>query len=180
MRWLLRDCLWESGSARAGLSKNRKVLDITIGIAYSTLAIMFVMTYFGEWAEISRSYYYEPYLNALAYAEELPCDTYYITPKPQGLDAENMGEILVLYAHDIDAHYFQGVTNIQNGAEVRPYSERYHFQDVTEELIKQKENEDTVYIVKAPEIELFSKDKYDIVSFYDAYYVVRQKKTVKG
>lgn len=140
--------------------------DVPVGIVYSFLAITFAMTYFGEWAGISRINYYEPYLNALRYAEELSCDSYYITRNSQGLDAENMGEILGLYAYGINDHYFRGVIHVQNGAEIRPYNERYYFQDVTEELIKQKEDEDTVYIVKAPENELVSKEKSARICYF--------------
>lgn len=155
--------------------KKCRLLIFPIGGAYAVLALLFARTYFGEWADVSRIYYYEPYINALNYARTFDCDSYYITSDPQGEGVAMVGQILTLYCHEIDAHYYQGISNIQDGKEVLPFQERYHFQDVTEEIVKEMKEEAVVYLVRAPEVELFSPDEYDICSFYDAYFVITKK-----
>lgn len=148
------------------------LLAAPIAAAYGVLALLFARDYFGGWAEVSRSYYYEPYINALYYAREIPCDRFYITPDPQGEGVNMVGEILTLYCHEIDARYYQGVSNVQNGEEMLPYSERYLFQDVTEEIVAENKGKDVVYIVDREDIALFPGEEYDICSFYDAFFVV--------
>ena len=88
-----------------------------------------------------------------------------------------VGQILTMYCHEIDAHYYQGISNVQDGREVVPYEQRYCFQDATEEMVAENEQtgKDVVYIVRAPQVELFSADRYEICSFYDAFFVVTQK-----
>ena len=45
------------------------------------------------------------------YAHTIDCDAYYIYPDPQGIDAgATLGEILTMYTHQIDAHYYQGMS----------------------------------------------------------------------
>jgi 4-amino-4-deoxy-L-arabinose transferase-like glycosyltransferase len=150
---------------------------IPIAGAYMVLALLFAVNYFGGWADISRDYYYEPYINALNYAKEQAGDYYCITPDPQGEGVSMVGQILTMYCHEIDAHYYQGISNVQDGREVVPYEQRYCFQDATEEMVAENEQtgKDVVYIVRAPQVELFSADRYEICSFYDAFFVVTQK-----
>jgi hypothetical protein len=50
-------------------------------------------------------------------------------------DYYKLGEILTLYAHKMDAHYFQGLTNIQDGKEVLPYKERYIYGYVDDDVV---------------------------------------------
>lgn len=143
---------------------------------YAVLALTFAVKYFGEWADISRIYYYETYLNALEYAETLDCDYYYITPDPQGLGEHKVGEILTLFSHEIDALYYQGRSNVQNGVEVLSFEERYRFEDVTEEIINANTDKSVVYVVQTEELGLFSEEEYMIDSFYDIYYVIEKKR----
>ena len=152
-----------------------KLLTGPIAAVYGIMALLFAKSYFGEWAEMSRIYYYEPYINALTYAKEIPCDIYYITPDPQGEGVNMVGEILTMYCHEIDAHYYQGLSNLQQGKAVLPYQERYQFQDVTEEMVRENAGKSIVYIVGPGEISLFREDDYEITSFYDAYFVVSEK-----
>lgn len=157
--WCIRKC-WLAAFPIAGI--------------YGILALMFASNYFGEWAEVSRYYYYEPYLNALNYIKEQPVDYYYIAPDPQGEGVNMVGQILTMYSHEMDAHYYQGISNIQDGREVLPYQERYCFLDVTEEILAENEaaGKSVAYLVKPPQAVLFSEEKYDICSFYDAFYVM--------
>lgn len=158
----------------------RKVhlLSVPIAAAYGVMALMMAQMYFGSWGELSRTYYYDPYIQALDYAHTIDCDAYYIYPDPQGIDAgATLGEILTMYTHQIDAHYYQGISNVQDGVELRPYKERYHYENVTAETIAANEasGERVVYIVDSGQRELFDPEKYEITSFYDRFHVVKDK-----
>lgn len=152
-----------------------KILIIPIAGAYAVSAALFAAAYFGEYGELTRDYYYESYLNALNYAETWECDYYSIFPDPQGTGISDVGRILTLFAHEMDAEYFQGITDVQNGKKVLPYEERYRFETVTEEILQQDEGKNVVYVIGGGDIDLFSAQEYEIASFYDSYYVVRKK-----
>lgn len=158
-----------------GCVEKCKYLVLPIGVMYVVLAAMFGITYFGSWAELSRIYYYEPYINALEYSGTLECDAYYITPDPQGEGVSAVGEILTMYCHGIDAEYYQGISNEQDGVQVLPFTERYHFQDITQEIVDNNMNKSVVYVVSDDALSFFSEELYEISSFYDSYYVISKK-----
>lgn len=164
-----------SGMGMEWCIRKWKLLAVPIAGIYSAAAVSFAANYFGEYEELTRDYYYEPYLNALNYAETCECDYYSIFPDPQGTGISEVGRILTLFAHEIDAEYFQGVTDVQNGKKVLPYSERYRFETVTEEILRQDEGKNVVYVVGSGDIDLFSGEAYEIYSFYDSYYVAKKK-----
>ena len=154
------------------------LLCVPIAAMYGALALLMAQMYFGSWAEISRTYYYDPYLQALEYAKTIDCDKYYIYPDPQGIDAgARLGEILTMYTHQIDAHYYQGISNVQDGEELLPYQERYHYEYATAEIIAENEasGERVVYIVGPGEVDLFNTEKYEITSIYNRFYVVEER-----
>ena len=154
------------------------LLCVPIAAMYGALALLMAQMYFGSWAEISRTYYYDPYLQALEYAKTIDCDKYYIYPDPQGIDAgARLGEILTMYTHQIDAHYYQGISNVQDGEELLPYQERYHYEYATAEIISENEasGERVVYIVGPGEVDLFDTEKYEITSIYNRFYVVEER-----
>ncbi len=152
-----------------------KLLFLPIGAYYGISALLFAGTYFGTWADVSRIYYFDPYVQALEYAKELACDAYYITPDPQGEGVNAVGEILTLYCHEIDALYYQGISNEQEGVEYLPFQERYHFTEVSEELLAENEGKRAVYLINAKSLSLFDGEKYEITSFYDSYFVIQEK-----
>lgn len=167
-----------SGIGIAWCIRKIHLLCVLIAAMYGALALLMAQMYFGSWAEISRTYYYDPYLQALEYAKTIDCDKYYIYPDPQGIDAgARLGEILTMYTHQIDAHYYQGISNVQNGEELLPYQERYHYEYATAEIIAENEasGERVVYIVGPGEVDLFNTEKYEITSIYDRFYVVEER-----
>lgn len=160
--------------------KKCRYLAIPICAVYAVLALMFARTYFGDWAKQSRTYYYyDVYVDALNYAKEIPCDHYYIFSDPQGDGVTGTGEIITMFCHDIDAHYFQGISNIQWGKEVLPYTERYHFEPLTKEMVEENKGKSVVYLVRSEEKDFFSEEEYDIHDFYGAYYVISPLGNVK-
>ena len=52
------------------------------------------------------------------------------------------------------------------------YAEKYHFEYVTEDTIRENQGKDVVYVVNYELIDLFDEEEYDITSFYNNYYVV--------
>ena len=167
-----------SGIGIAWCIRKIHLLCVPIAAMYGALALLMAQMYFGSWAEISRTYYYDPYLQALEYAKTIDCDKYYIYPDPQGIDAgARLGEILTMYTHQIDAHYYQGISNVQNGEELLPYQERYHYEYATAEIIAENEasGECVVYIVGPGEVDLFDTEKYEITSIYNRFYVVEER-----
>lgn len=148
-----------------------KLLFIPIAGAYGIATVLFMITYYGEYEDLSRIYYYEPYLNALYYAAELDCDSYYIAPDPQGTGETQVAEILTIFCHELDAEYLQGITDLQNGKKVLPFRERYRFETVTPEILSRNKGKNIVYLTAGKDIELFSPEEYEITSFYGAYYI---------
>ena len=155
-----------------------KLLIVPIAGLYGAAALSFAAAYFGGYGEITRDYYYESYLNALNYIETCESDYYSIFADPQDSGVWAVGEVLTLFAHEIDAEYFQGITDVQNGKKLLPYSERYRFETVTEETLRQDEGKNIVYLVSKGEIHLFPAEEYEITSFYDSYYVVKKLKAI--
>ena len=155
--------------------KKWRLLVLPVGAYYGVCALLFAYTYFGVWTEVSRVYYYDPYIQALEFAETLECDVYYITPDPQGEGVTMIGEILTMYCHEIDALYYQGVSNVQAGRERLPYRERYRYMDVTKEILAENMGSKVVYLINRETLPLFDTDRYDITSFYDNYFVLFER-----
>lgn len=159
--------------------KRWKLLVVPIAGIYGVAAASFILTYFGPYEDITRDYYFESYLNALNYAEECECDYYSIFPDPQDSGVSMVGEILTHFAHEIDAEYYQGITDVQNGKKVLPYQERYRFETVTEDILREDAGKDVVYVISSGSINLFPDEIYEKTSFYDSYYVVRKREAAE-
>lgn len=152
-----------------------KALILPIAGIYCVAAILFANVYFKDYKYTSQfHYFYYYYLQALNYAKTCESDYYSIFADPQGTTRIKVAEILTLFAHEIDAKYFQGVTDVQDGKQVLPYQERYRYEIVTEETLKQDEWKKVVYVVGRGEIHLFPPEEYEIISFYDTYFVVKK------
>ncbi|MBE5851330.1 MAG: glycosyltransferase family 39 protein [Lachnospiraceae bacterium] len=152
-----------------------KLLVYPIVALYGVSALLFLSAYFGEWTEKSRDFYFESYVNALNYAKTLECDYYHIFPDPQWTDHYELGRILTMFCHEIDAEYFQGITNVQDGKEVLPFDERYTFEEIDAQTIRDFSDKSIVYLINGKDLKLFSQEEYEFVSFYDSYYVVSRK-----
>ena len=121
---------------------------------YALCAILFVTSYFTVYPRESAQYYNGEFLEAVRRADTMdeessntwnshqegsldgsldkPRDnsrdcSLYITGNMGWQFNLSMAEILTQYACQIDAHYYQGLTNITDGRELLPYSERYHY-----------------------------------------------------
>jgi 4-amino-4-deoxy-L-arabinose transferase-like glycosyltransferase len=136
-----------------------------IGVA-AVYAISFVLlchTYFTDYAASIRYQFFEPFANALKYTRGTDAEKIYVTADVQYKGSSNVSEILTMFHHNIDALYFQGKTNIQDGTERLPYSERYTFASI--DRIEIKDGEDAVYIITEADKKYFDAAKYKFTDF---------------
>lgn len=95
------------------------------------------------------------------------CNRYVITPDTQYPGAEQTTEILILYAHQVDAEYYQGLYTDENGL---TYYTKYAYENVSQTgLAKDKA---VGYVITADARDLFVTDDYEIVPFGDYCAVV--------
>ncbi len=102
-----------------------------IGILAGTYALLFILflgTYFTDYAKESKTYYNQDFLELVKRADSMTeYDRLYITGNLGWQMNQSAGEILTHYACGIDALYYQGKTDETGGRELLPYPERYHF-----------------------------------------------------
>ncbi len=91
---------------------------------YGLCAALFFGQYFTSWAERMESVFFADFLDAVTYAGEQDSERYFITPDSQYTGSANVSEILTMFAHRIDALYFQG-----KSGEAPPYSLRYQYRN---------------------------------------------------
>ena len=91
---------------------------------YGLCAALFFGQYFTSWADRMESVFFADFLDAVTYAGEQDSERYYITPDSQFTGSANVSEILTMFAHRIDALYYQG-----KSAEEPPYALRYQYRN---------------------------------------------------
>ena len=102
-----------------GLLGFRRETAAALAASYALLAGLFFGTYFTDWAARIEPVFYADFLDALRYAETLGAAEYEITPDSQFTGSRQTSEILTLFAHRIDALYFQS----------EAYAARYHYRN---------------------------------------------------
>jgi len=128
---------------------------------YAISFVMFTATYFTTYADMIEYYFFQDFGKAVTSLKDSEAKKLYINIE----DAPNLSEILTLFYHDIDAHYYQG--NMQ-GNEI-PFQEKYIFDCI--ENIEIDPLEDAQYVVKDMEIELFDASLFEFKQFGDFYVV---------
>ena len=125
-----------------------------VALMYTAAFCVFVFTYFGDYAEKISNTFLEDFGSALVYSESIAdSDTnFIITSNSQYDGAAHVSEILTLYYHDIDAHYFQS----------EDYNRRYIYKQISEEDLHKK---NTVFVCTIAESLLFNSDEYDIRNY---------------
>lgn len=131
-------------------------------LVYSVQSVMFFHTYFTTWAEAIEKVFYADFLDALTYAGEFDCDYYYITPDTQYEGSWNVTEILTLFVFDIDAKYYQGVTNTWGDKEIA-YWDRFRYSNPPDEGYLYAGN--VAYILKSTEQDRFQKENFNVTVF---------------
>ena len=152
---------------------NSRMLFSAIVQTFVILSALLVITYFTDYAEEVAPYFYSEFLEAVEYVGQAPrCDRYVITPDTKYPGAKNVSEILTLYAHQVDAEYYQGMYPDENG---RTYFEKYTYANAS--VVGVAEDNDVGYVITANERELFDTDNYEIIPFGNYCAVVPESPT---
>lgn len=138
-------------------------------LPYAVLFVIFITTYFSTYAEQMKYYFFSGFDNALYYAKEFDCDTYYITPDVQYEGSKNVSEVITLFCHDIDSRYFQGKTNEIDGETELYYSEKYQY--TTPQDIDISPQNSAVYVINSKDTGYFNYEEYHI-EYFDRYCTV--------
>lgn len=146
-----------------------------IGIMYSIAFTLLLTTYFGSYSEQISHYFYSDFIDAVKYAKELNAEKYLFTPDVQYEGAYMSTEILVDYVFEIDAEYYQGITDDYMKVKL-PYNERFRFGNRhVGDLI----DDNIVYVIKLrndyDELSDFSSDRYNIMTFDNEYAVISKR-----
>lgn len=157
LNWLLR-CF---------VNKNitvRWVLIVGFIVGYSILGVSFFNQYFRSFPEQIHTLFNVDFLQIVKEADEREdYDTLYITSNMGWQNSVRMSEILTQYSCQIDALYYQGLTNETGGRTLRPYHERYCFVNLGETVLL---DEEALYVIHQRDIEVLAadcNDGYDIV-----------------
>lgn len=132
------------------ITEKIKYSNLILLVTYTVLAVCFFTTYFTDFAEQIKTYFYADYLETLELADTLDAyEKLYITNN-YGWRNTNVAEILILYSCKIDAPYFQEITTITGGRELLPYSQRYN---IIENLDSIVEDTNALYVFHQSDLE---------------------------
>lgn len=145
-------------------------LAILVLVGYVTVSALFLHNYFTSHAQTLERSYYKSFLEALDTLEEAgACDKYVITPDSACPGAKDVSEILTLFALDIDAKYYQGLTQNDEGL---TYQEQVIYQNPTQEMIDSSVR--TGYVITEEVKNQLDWSGYT-VSGYNGYYAAVPK-----
>ena len=130
-------------------------------------------TYFTDYADSVKYYFYDGFGSAVTAAEESGAEHICITADAQAEGYAHVSEILTLFYADIDAEYYQGRSNVSGGRERLPYAQRYSYVSMDEKTASRAEA-DTAFVIKAEDAWYFLYDDYH-VEYYGDYACVTKK-----
>lgn len=124
--------IFMSGHGIIVLTEKFKSLCYVSVAAYSLCFILFLSAYFTTFSRQVQTYFNVSFLSAVEHADQMEeYDRLYITANVDWQHNWQMAEILTQYACKIDAAYYQEKTTVTGGRRLLPYSERYHYVDVS-------------------------------------------------
>ena len=129
--------------------------------------IMMLSTYFGDYADGIRRYFYWGFGEALAAAEESGADVIYVTADAQAEGYWNVSEILTLFYDETDAEYFQGKSNVNKGEEMLPYAQRFKYVSMDESTAAHAP-EGTAFVIKNSDLPYFPAENFAL-SYHGDY-----------
>ena len=135
--------------------------------------VMLAGSYFGDYADNIKHYFYWGFGEALQSAEESGAERIYVTADAQGEGYWNVSEILTLYYDQTDAEYFQGRSNYNKGEELLPYRQRFSYVSM-DESTGANAPEGTAFVIKASDVPFFPQDKYEL-TYYGDYACATEK-----
>lgn len=151
-----------------------KYTDFMILGIYAVLGAMLVSTYFTDYAEHIKGYFYYGFGEALEAAEDSGAQRIYVTADAQGEGYANVSEILTLFYDKTDALYFQGKTDTNNGKELWPYNQRFIYKSMTQQIADETKTEDAAYVIMYDDAQFFDTDVYDITEYGNFCSVIKK------
>ena len=146
---------------------------VVIPIMYMIFFILFMGTYFTSYAKDISKVFYDGFGDALIKAEAANSSKIYITADIQFPGNYKVSEIETMFYDRMDAKYFQGKTNINNGKEYLSYSERYHYLSITPEVVDATKDEDVAYVIMNTDKQYFNND-YEIIDYGNYAAVIKK------
>lgn len=135
-------------------------------LAVAAAAVLMVNTYFGSYAESIGHSFYLGFGDAVIAAKDTGAERIYITADTQYEGSRNVSEILTLFYDETDAGYFQGKKNSEHGAELLPYSERFVYVSMDDQIAAQARGENAALVIRASDAQYFSSG-YTVTAFGD-------------
>lgn len=136
---------------------SKKKLAVLIVPVYLILSGMFLNTYFTDYAETISGYFFDGFIESVKDLDRSStCQMYCITPDSQYEGSSNVSEILTLFAHQVDAEYYQG----KSSGDVVPYKNKYYYCNASDTTIDPSSG--IGYVISSRELNLFSKNDYHI------------------
>ena len=123
--------------------------------------IMLAGSYFGEYADNIKHYFYWGFGEALEAAEESGAEHIFVTADAQGEGYWNVSEILTLYYDKTDAEYFQGKSNVNGTEELLPYRQRFSYVSM-DEYTARTAPESTAFVIKASDVPYFPAEDFGL------------------
>lgn len=140
-------------------NKFKRLYQVTL-LIYVILFASFSATYFSSFAMESKKEYHADLIDAYKFADSLPVDYICVSTNERA----EITEILLQYALEIDAQYYQENTNLQAGKEYLPFGERYTFYQLGADALNW-EQENTAYIVTEDEWTQLDEQNYEIYDY---------------
>jgi len=135
--------------------------------------IMMLGSYFSDYADSIKHYFYWGFGEALECAEDSGSAHIYVTADAQAEGYGNVSEILTLFYDETDAEYFQEKSNVNHGEELLPYSQRFRYVSMTESTGAEAP-EDTAFVIKISDVQYFPETQYAL-SFHGDFACAAKK-----
>ena len=168
--------LWLGKTREVFITNNvavQRVLTTAFLAVYSISGIVFFSQYFRSFPDQIKTMFHADFLAVVKEADKLEdYETLYITSNMGWQNSKQISEILTQYSCQIDALYYQGLTNETEGRTLPSYHERYCFTDLGDYVPVDR---DALYVIARGElaaIESVCTDGYDVIVQHGDYLAV--------
>ena len=142
----------------------RQILIVVMIVIYCVSGVRFLNQYFRDFPSQIHTMFNVDFVTIIKEVDKQEnYDTLRITSNMGWQRSDRMSEILTHYSCQIDARYYQGLTNETGGRVLRPYHERYCFVNLKEETTFDK---NALYVIHQKDVKVIdgsSTEEYDVV-----------------
>ncbi len=153
------------------LADVKKNWAIAAGALYALCGVLFLGAYFTVYPGESAQYYNGEFLEAARIADRQEYDSLYITGNMGWQFNQSMAEILTQYACQIDAKYYQEETLVTGGRQLLPYSERYHYINMSQFDWENCDREG-LYLLQEQEVGAIPLE-YEVLAQVGQFYILK-------